>query len=65
MGGDCSLPRKLDRRRQKAEVGQLGVRPLQQEGMQALALLSVQAAPGPSSLRVPKAAELPSPHKGR
>lgn len=39
-----------------------------EKGVQARALLSVQPAaghPGPSSLRVPKPPELPSPHKGK
>lgn len=62
VGEACSLPWKLDRGRRKAEVGQLGVQPQQhEEGMRAQVLLSVQPAPGPSSLRVSKAPELPSP----
>lgn len=63
-GGACSLPWKLDGGSEKAEVGQMGVQPQQHEGMQAQALLSLQPAPGPSSLS-PQAPELPSPHKGK
>ena len=60
----CSLHWKPDEGRQKREVGQWVCSPCSRMDLSP-ALLLVQAAPGPSFLRVPKAPELPSSCKGR